>query len=703
MKVHTDRLRKHVILFAEVFTPDSVSVGSAVRPPQSAVKSSMAAVLVAIGQHNGRSFKRAESAVIACFDSAAEAARCAINMQKVFEEEQAETTYVLALRIAMDYGWGSLESGSVMTEADVIAGAARSFGKGAILVSENIRSSISSENIEFGAQSGRFITLVSRGSDYAPAEAARNLRFAYGIVLSRGEFPQCFYCGSKEHVPKSCPSKEITEMTKGLDRLGRLTIREINDAFRQYLVDRRLAQWTTPTNRAEADVKEPILAAHFGLFEVRQVFQFRFLNAMWDPPEYYGNSWEKIRRSDAMALSGGGLRLAADYLRAGQIDEAEEMLKGLEWSGSKDFRLFCLYGLVNVERNALSIATYFFAKASECARTTAQRIYTHLLRYRALTLDGKKRQAEEVLRIALGLDRSCPEVIFEDVLRQFELGRLAEALTRLLGLIAENNEYWAAAIICPDLALYHDLVMPELEKLFERTKTEGRKFIAEAETRLGNLKQVITGEDQELLDLEASREDLASLALKDTYLDWWDVVMKASRLVSACKRTEQERRNRVLAAISDVEERLYDALRNPYASRKEMQASTRRVAEGIMGARSGLLALEPHSQVLAACSLLSQQIDGIKARLVSLERRQKIVAKVRAFLRDFLVFLAVAGPGTAIAPLLLLYLESRSYLPESLQETGVVWVYHTLAVVALVSSVCFALIRGVLRDQRDTR
>ena len=475
-------MTRPVILFADIAVPENMKSVYGAHAPWNALRVYMSGILSTIGQHEGRTVTKADATAVAYFHSAEEAIRSAINIQRTTSLSKAETGYALAVRIAIDHSWCDGESRLIAEEAEIIGKVVKTLSDGSILVSETIRSEVTLSKVDFeeactkghaSVSTRRFFRLLwNEEMEYPPTEATKNVRFVHGGSLRNGEEGICFYCGSRKHKATDCPSKGIPEMQRGFQQLGYCTIGEINDAFDQYLARGLVLDTSLSDGQGFGRQINPVLAAHLSFYELRAVFQLRFLNAIWDPPERYGNSWQRIRSSTTTPVSGGKLRLAADYIRASQLEQADETLKAIEWSNPKDFRFHCLSGFLAIERNSFSAAAHHFTKAYEYARTKAQKIYTLLLKYRILALDGKKRQAEETLRLCLSLDHDCPEVLFEDIISKFDSDKPREAVQLLIDLIGEHREYWVAATICPDFAPFHDRIAPELENVLD--KAEGR-------------------------------------------------------------------------------------------------------------------------------------------------------------------------------------------------------------------------------------
>lgn len=702
---------KPAVLFADIVVPDNMKSVYGDHAPRNAVKVFLAGILSTIGQHEGKTVTKTDTSASAYFGSAEEAVRSAINIQKISAESKAETGYALIVRVAIDHSWSDVEKGSVAGEAEIIAKVVKPFDAGTILVSETVGSSVALNDVTFeelppnfpGQTSAhRFVRVVwKEGVDYSPADGVKSVRFAYGGLLHSGEGAPCFYCGSRGHKVANCPSKAITDMQRGFHRLGYSTMSEINEAFRQYLEVGAVLETPSDEENNKADMGS-MLAAHFSLYELRAVYQLRFLNAIWDPPETYGNSWQRIRSSTRTPLSGGKLRLAADYLRASQLDQTDEVLKAIEWNNPKDFRFFCLSGFLAVERDSLSMATHFFTKAYECARTNAQKIYTLLLRYRTLVLDGKKRQAEEILRLCLSLDRTCPDVIFEDIIDKFDSDRTQEAIKQLISLIDQHREYWTAAIICPDFAAFHDQIIPELEKMLLKARNEGANLIEQARASLANLKQTVAEEDEEIRALDARYGEIKQIVLKDNYFGWLDSVRSASVLASDCIRTERERRAKIQKVVSALKDRLSAATSNPYARNRNTQKEMAAISDGVGGVEADLYELHPHKAILTACSEIAEKLDRVEKQFSELEQRDIMIGRIKAFFKDSAIFLGIIAILGAIGtPLALSYLRTTDFLAGILNERGVSWIYDTLAVLAVISSICYGFVRSVLRNEKS--
>jgi hypothetical protein len=694
------------ILYADIVLTQAIASAFGGRLPRDLLRDRMSTLLDIVGQHNGRTLRKTDMSIAACFEDANEAVKSAINLHTDSERRRSTDQYPVTVRMVIDSAWNEGKKGTnvILDERTTIV---QSLEESGIFVSKAVRANVSIEGLEFkelkaddsSLHYANYLKPVWReGMLFPPSPTVQNERFIHAVNLVRGDGRPCFYCGSKKHEAWRCPSKVLPQLTHGLHALGCMKIRDINDAFQQYIGEEDDPPKGTEDN-GHLERLTPALSARHAFYELTRVFQLRFLNAIWDLQDH--GSWQRIRNSDKMPLTGGKLRLAFDCLRTFQTDQAEELLKAIEWNNPRDFRFHCLMGFVCVERDALTMATHFFTKAYEYAYTQPQKIYTLLLRYRTLIFDGRKRQAEEILALCLNLDKTCPEAMFEDVLFKIGTEKGKEASLLIEDLVAGTNEYWTAGIISPDLSLHFDMVVPELNKLLEEVRREGRVLLKQANETISNLGRMLSEDDEELSGLKENYIDLCDKASADTFLGWRFVTKSTPKLIGESHRMIVERQNRVRKCLSDIAGRMAAATRSRHASHLSVRGRIEEIEEGVRDGERDLRVWQPHEQVLGKCAKLGKQLSGVEAKLEMLERADRRIAKARAFVRDFVLFLGITSLSAIGLTVCLLTFLKNSLV--ALPVSGVGWMFDILAVLVLFSSLFLALARTISKEESSWR
>jgi hypothetical protein len=672
------------------------------RIPRETLRACMTTLLRNIGRHNGRVLKKTESSVTACFEDPVEAVKSAINIQSENQSE-SPTDYPLVVRVAIDYTWNEVNKGSVKGFDENLIRVAQMLDRGGILVSKTIQSGIETAEIRFKEVKARnglsdgavyYTPILEQDKQYLPGPNVIKTHFVHGTSLTKGQGKPCFYCGSRSHNAATCPSKVLPQITRGLHNIGFMTIYDMNDAFQTYL-DHGLDESLVVSRASQGDENmSPPLAAHYAFYELTRIFQLRFLNAIWDLKDH--SSWLRLRLSDKMPLTGGKLRRAFDCLRTYQIDQAEDELKGIEWTNPRDFRFHCLMGFVNVERGSLSIASHYYTKAYEYANSVPQKLYALLLRYRAHLLDGKRRQAEDVLALCANLDKSCPEVIFEDVIAKIASEREKEAISLLEDLVSTSSEYWTAVMISPDLALHFDLVGPELSRLAEEVERHSRELMKNAKEALRNLEQMLSVEDTELVKLNEDYDEIKDMAHRNTFFSWQKVLKAAPALISSCLRLAMDKQHKVKEVIRDLEERLSYATKSAHGEQPSIRSKLRAVSLGINAVENDLGNWQPYGELLSRCADLSKHMEDAEKKIRFFERTELRLARIRVFVKDFTLFLGIASVSAIVMSVLFL-----KYLKPSLPlgDTNMGWIFDSLAGMVLITSLVYALARCINKVQ----
>jgi class 3 adenylate cyclase/tetratricopeptide (TPR) repeat protein len=480
--------------------------------------------------------------------------------------------------------------------------------------------------------------------------------FRYRLAMVQGEHKPCFYCGSQDHEPRYCPSKNLPEITKTLRRLGYLSVDDINRLFLKHLLLDRKTEDPPPNPARTVSGEDEI--AFLAPYELKRVFQLRFLRIMWNTTE---DDWNSARETTSES-DGGLLWLAQDSLRVSDHDSAGSLLQATLDKGPVDFRTHCLLGFLEVERHNPSSAETHFKKALTLCRKQPEKIFVLILLTRLAFLAGNWGEAAKRTAEVLALNPSCNDVHYLDCLVKLHQDRQKAALQRLENLIREDRDYYIQALIDPDLAIFADLVQPQLAILLEETRTQAAAAIAEAQKQFalyGDLLEAADFADAQALSMKAK-----SLMESEAYFGYIDVVSHANRLIGLCTNAAREQRGAVAEKFRTLKARAeeYLSFTNEYPYKKPVR---------LLGEELGFV-MEKVDEVLERTTfltkeqiheahLLSRQIQEVLDRVApKLERLYFIeqgLGMLKRFLRSSAVLLSmVIILGLLVLPLLTYYL-----------------------------------------------
>ncbi|HUU39370.1 MAG TPA: adenylate/guanylate cyclase domain-containing protein, partial [Desulfatiglandales bacterium] len=198
--------------------------------------------------------------------------------------------------------------------------------------------------------------------------------FIYQKALVQGENPPCYYCGDRRHISSQCPSKQLTEITGSLKKLGYLSIGKINKLFYHYLFgeDMDPEAWSETENSPDS-LK---LLAYHGFYELKTVYQHRFFKAVWDSTT---ENWEKLKINKIQGLRGGPVWLGQDSIRISDLSQAEKLLKVYLEKTPTDYKAYCSMGFLKMEEDNFSEARVCLDKALGYAKTRPQKILLFFL------------------------------------------------------------------------------------------------------------------------------------------------------------------------------------------------------------------------------------------------------------------------------------------------------------------------------------
>ncbi|RZB34894.1 MAG: hypothetical protein SRB1_00662 [Desulfobacteraceae bacterium Eth-SRB1] len=513
--------------------------------------------------------------------------------------------------------------------------------------------------------------------DYKQKETT--LLFLYQDALCRGRNSPCFYCGSKEHAAKNCPSKHLTEMTCVLNKFGYLPFDKINDIFLAYLMSSEEAKQKTVKFPEESRGQE--LSGGLVFYELKQVFQLRFFKTIRDNQN---NEWDKIATTEnGNSDKGGFLWLAQDCIRVSNLLQAESLLRTCLEKYPDDYRVYCAQYFLNIEKGNNSQSEHYLDKALHYAKTKLQKIFILLLLSRFYDLAGNPDNALKKIREVFIIDPFCMEAAYQEIVFKFKYGKEDRALEQLIKLIRMNREYYINALIDPDLAEFNKIIHPELKKLFKETRQKAQKMAYGAEREFSKLEKFLGGNDDEIKKAGAGLSKIKELARTDSYFGYLDMAYLGDSVISACCKTISRRKREFMNAIKKIHKRtgnIFSLTRNYYSrllsnsaykQLETVQSELNQISEaikfnaptlpspfkgeGLGGGGNGF------REMSIRCEEISKKLDEIEPEL----KRLKMMLDIKTFLIMFLknsalILSVILFAGTIIFPVIIYYLNTFS-------------------------------------------
>jgi len=620
-------------------------------------------VLETVGERLGRLVRDSESVVVASLPDATEALKAAISIQRIAAEKKDRMAR-LNIRIFVHFGGGAISEeelqrdlATAVAKMSDVARAGHIYASMAAyhntegLNAVEFRPVGPSENAQIGRPSyydvvWRPETDCSQGT-VAPGARREDVgQFIHGAALVAGAHAPCFYCGSRKHRTTNCPSKHLPYATDGLVKLGDLSINEINRLFSQYLnlTGEDLSVLPEPSSK---DDESLAFLAPWSFYELKRVFQLRFLDVVWNAPAKA--EWHKARqRRTEGSPEGGMLWLARDCIRTSRLEEAENLLRRYGRRNSYDYRAPCGLAFVKIEKENYITAADFLTDALGMRVGNMQRAYLLILLSRVSEFITSS-SGEEKLREALAIESFCPEAMFELIIRYFKGRREADAANRLVRLIRTYKEYYPAALISPDLARFHETISAELEKVLVETRGEADKAVEEADKGLAVLKGFLGEDDPEIAAVISSHRQLYELLEKPgTLVNCYETIGRAERIIASCKSLDRERSAYAAAVIQKIEARAGQAIKRSSQPRKAL-ALSQPVLALLVRLRESLRARAPLAPCLAQCAE-AERVAGItEAAIKKMDACHALLKLATQLLRDIVLTSCI----TAVVGLLL--------------------------------------------------
>ncbi|OPY76481.1 MAG: hypothetical protein A4E63_00098 [Syntrophorhabdus sp. PtaU1.Bin050] len=517
-------------------------------------------------------------------------------------------------------------------------------------------------------------------------------RFLYQKSLIEGQYEPCFYCGDRKHRPSECPSKGIAEVTHALNRLGYLSIDELNRLFYRYIAGADKEGKTTPLSTDLTADKSLDLAA-CGFFDLKKVFQLRFFRSIWNA----GNEeWNKIRENRSQS-EGGFAWLAQDSLRVSDLGTAESILANAMEKNPFDYRVHVIAAFLYIEKGDLPGAERRLNEALNTARTNLQKAFVLLLLSRLSVITGNLSKASERLQKVFALDIESFDVSYQDIVLKFYEGKDKIASQRLIKLIQHNRDFYVATLIDPDLVLYSHGISELLDGILIQAKKDAEAAVSDAENEFA-LSKTALGRS-ELNDIQLLKSKIEELLKTNSYFGYLDIADHANSIIVLCRNGILHRKREISKILQGMNERLgrnlafiqsypYQVLTNP--CREQLATADERIRH--LQSTGPAMSQE---QLLACHNLqmeLSQEWDRMESRFQRLETLREFLKGVGRFFKWSVLFIGIVWfMDLFIFPLIIYY---TSALVSGFEGSSLpnVWFYQkTFLVVGSVISTIIAL------------
>jgi tetratricopeptide (TPR) repeat protein len=466
-------------------------------------------------------------------------------------------------------------------------------------------------------------------------------KFLYQEALARGTGEACYYCGSRRHKATECPSKDLSEVTHSMTRLGNLSIEQLNGLFFRFLVaesrDPEKFYW-----EAKEGLNTPLNYAFFGFYDLNRIFQLRFLGTVWHATS---DEWGKASKSRSRN-EGGLLWLAQDSLRVSNLARAESILKDAQMRHPDDYRIYCALGLLHVEKGHSPDAEYFFKKALRCSRTNVHKIFALFLLSRLYKILGDPASAYRQVTEILAIDPGCQEAVYQDIVFKFHQGKDRIAMQRLIKLIEDEKEYYIHALIDPEMAPYGDAVNDQLKVMLNGAKEKAVLMVAGTDKEIERSSSLLTKKD--LDEIEELRSRVGKSIETGSYFGYLDVDQSSARITTICINGVKERKKEIRGLFEGLLPRVHRALAfvvdysfPRFVSEHHMQLE--QIRERIESIRDlpQLTTLEEFNSYRLAGEDLSDELDQIETRLNKLEIIRQVILNAFKFVRNSIILMAL--------------------------------------------------------------
>ena len=520
--------------------------------------------------------------------------------------------------------------------------------------------------------------------------------FLYQNTLVQGGNAPCFYCGARKHKTTDCPSKKLDEFTYAIKKLGYLSLKQINDIFRDSLSGSDSPLVTDPQLHHHIGSEKTL--ASYGFYDLKSHLQLRLLRNLWDSRE---EKWETVKTKKGGGEKGGYLWLAQDQLRTSNLREAEKMISTVMLENPQDYKVQCLAGFLEIEKNQLNQAENYFNQALSYAETKPQRLHLLFLLSRICELNKKPSRAEGNIDKILYIYPQCTDARYQKAIFAFRNNQNKRALAELTNLIQEDSEYYTKALIDPELIRYSRVIHPRLKKLYQKAHEKALESIPKAEAEMKRLKDLVGDEEPPDDEMEALWEKINSMVNSESYLGFIDIAHLARSIVYRCQGNINGWKKKLQKVLHELESQCQQyftyTLKFPYKNfSNSIHHQLIRLQKELRNLREVTETedLKQYKQALNQAHALSKNMHEIPSKIKKLEAIKTTILYLKSFFRNSL-FVQTLNLliGFLLPPVFIHYLAITSH--DLLFASENVWYYQKLFIVlGSFLGVLVALIRA---------
>ncbi len=578
----------------------------------------------------------------------------------------------------------------------------KGFRQGTIFLSPKAYDLIEEEGLSVTKVSLPGIELPQPFYEIAPddyKDKEDEILFTFQDELSRGEHPQCFYCGSRKHNICECPSKNLTTVTAVLNSLGYLPINQINEMFRLYLANPECDKGADGMGHKEGDSLHDI-SANSSFYELKQIFQLRFFREIWDT-----NSGGNVQIEEEMEPADGTGRLiwlAQDCIRVSNHARAESILQSCLEKYPDDYRTYCTLGLLNMEQDNYSRIEQYLDKALYQANTNYQKTFILFLLFRFYDLAEFQDKALKRIREIKLISPYHSEAIYQESLMIFKQGATDVALKKLVSLVLMNREYYIKALIDPALAPFSSLVHPALKKIFTGTRQEAQVKVHDATLEFLSMEQFFAEEDEEMESARSILSKIHNLTSQNSYYGYLDIVDLSNSLISACRNAKSRQKRHLLERVKNVEKKIASILLFFEKNRRQLASSY--VYQRLKTIQSEFMEIaesatfnnfKKFKDMSMGLQKISKELRRIELEMQRVKRALDIKTFSLMFVKQsFFTLCVILVVGTIILPTIFYYI--NTFLPEVSVIAGRnIRLYHQyLIIFGVVAGLAFSFFKS---------
>lgn len=380
--------------------------------------------------------------------------------------------------------------------------------------------------------------MVSLSQEHSEVAGA-GLEVTISRRISIGDNDECFYCGMKNHTTANCPSKVLSNYRGQIwKNLAAVDVADFTTGFQN--IDLKVKDLDDPLKEFKdlllhgSDLENILMRS---LFAINATAQLRVLKLVW---RSRGKDWPKGVYTSGPE-EGEFIWTALDFLKNGDIENAEALVKKAMLRYSRSYQPRALMGFISLERGDTQQAMFYWQEAERLSYSPLQQSYLMFLQGRLLEVQGQFNEASTIYKKINGTSPNWLEPRYRRCICMVKMGFAEQAIGYFEEIIKDEPYYFNRILIDPELDRGRIVVIQALSDLWTEAEAEAKSVVDSLDKLSSDISQWFEDGHEFAEEAAGFMERMDKLTKINNYVAFQQLISGVARITSEIeKRVDYE-------------------------------------------------------------------------------------------------------------------------------------------------------------------